>query len=770
MPIRESAAGVKLSKTWYQTITTPAGLVLTATTGRTANLADPANLLSLTTQTDTVKINDRTYTRAYDAASHTFTATTPEGRQSVTTIDAKGRLVQAAVAGIAPVQLAYDERGRLASLTQDDRTYTLTYDSQGYMSLLTDPLTRSVGFTYDAAGRPTLLTRPDGQQDGFTYDANGNLASLTPPGRPPHTFSYTPIDLYQSYAPPDLGFTPKDTQYVYNPDRQLIQLSQPDVSASLSYDVAGRVQSLTHPQDTVSYGYDSASRLQTIVTSSGISLAYGYDGHLPTDTTWSGPVTGTIHRTYDNNFRTTTRTINGANALSFAYDADGLLVQAGALTLQRNAQNGLLTGTTLGVLNDLLSYNSFGEPVNYTAKVSVTTALSTQFTRDKLGRITQKVETVGRVAHTYDYGYDLAGRLEQVKQDGLVTASYTYDSNGNRLSGPNALNTATFDDQDRLLSYAGSTYDYTANGELKTKTTGAFITSYNYDVLGNLKRVTLPGGATIDYLIDGQHRRIDKKVGGTLVQGFLYQDDLKPIAELDGTNNVVSRFVYATGVNVPDYMVKGGQAYRIITDHLGSPRLVVNVADGSVAQKLSYDEFGNVLVDTNPGFQPFGFAGGLYDRDTKLVRFGGRDYDAETGRWAAKDPIQFNGNDINLYGYVLNDPVNLYDPQGGSPGWKEILNGWAGLAKLWAELNGEPKFPPTPQQPTTPVEPASPKLPPPPGPPPPPPPPTTGGIVARCGAFLTVVGSRLSSFLPPVPTDFFNKDARSVCDRSCGGS
>ena len=173
------------------------------------------------------------------------------GRQSVTTIDAKGRLVQAAVAGIAPVQFAYDGRGRLASLTQDDRTYTFTYDSQGYVSLLTDPLTRSVGFTHDTAGRPTLLTRPDGEQIGFTYDANGNLASLTPPGRPSHTFSYTPIDLLQSYAPPDLGFTPKDTQYVYNPDRQLIQLSQPDVSASLSYDAAGRVQSLTHPQDTV---------------------------------------------------------------------------------------------------------------------------------------------------------------------------------------------------------------------------------------------------------------------------------------------------------------------------------------------------------------------------------------------------------------------------------------------------------------------------------------------------------------------------------------
>jgi RHS repeat-associated protein len=539
----------------------------------------------------------------------------------------------------------------------------LTYDSQGYLSLLTDPLTRSVGSIYDAAGRPTLLTRPDGKQIGFTYDANGNLASLTPPGRPSHTFSYTSIDLLQRYAPPFLGFTPKDTSYSYSQDRQLIQLSPPNVSASLQYDVAGRVQSLTHPQDTVKYGYDSASRLQTIVTSSGISLAYGYDGHLPTDTTWSGPVTGTIHRTYDNNFRATAQTINGANAVSFAYDADGLLVQAGALTLQRNAQNGLLTGTTLGVVNDTRSYNSFGEPVNYTATVSATPVLSTQFTRDKLGRITQKVETVGGVVHTYDYGYDLAGRLEHVKQDGLVTASYTYDSNGNRLTGPSVPNTAIYDDQDRLRSYAGSTYTYTANGELKTKTTGTLVTSYDYDVLGNLKHVILPGGATINYIIDGQNRRIGKKVGGTLVQGFLYQDDLKPIAELDGTNTVVSRFVYAANVNVPDYMVKGGQTYRIITDHLGSPLLVVNVADGTVAQQLSYDEFGKVLVDTNSGFQPFGYAGGLFDRDTNLVRFGTRDYDASTGRWTVKDPINFAGG-ANLYGYVGENPINRFDPSG----------------------------------------------------------------------------------------------------------
>ncbi len=71
-----------------------------------------------------------------------------------------------------------------------------------------------------------------------------------------------------------------------------------------------------------------------------------------------------------------------------------------------------------------------------------------------------------------------------------------------------------------------------------------------------------------------------------------------------------------------------------------------------------------MTADTNPGFQPFGFAGGLYDHDTGLVRFGARDYDPRSGRWTAKDPIGFGGADTNLYRYVFMDPVNFIDPLG----------------------------------------------------------------------------------------------------------
>jgi RHS repeat-associated protein len=167
-------------------------------------------------------------------------------------------------------------------------------------------------------------------------------------------------------------------------------------------------------------------------------------------------------------------------------------------------------------------------------------------------------------------------------------------------------------------------------------------------------------------LVDPKNRRVGKRVNGALVQGFLYQGQLQVVGELSSTGALVSRFVYAERENVPSYMVKGGVNYRIVSDHLGSVRAVVNASNGTIVQRLEYDAWGKVISDTSPGFQPFGYAGGLYDRDTGLVRFGARDYDPETGRWTTQDPIRFEGG-LNLYGYVVQDPINKIDPNGEEP-------------------------------------------------------------------------------------------------------
>ncbi len=155
------------------------------------------------------------------------------------------------------------------------------------------------------------------------------------------------------------------------------------------------------------------------------------------------------------------------------------------------------------------------------------------------------------------------------------------------------------------------------NGTLTRKRNAATLESwaYAYDEFGNL----LAASGTdkqIAYEVDGLRRRVGKYVNGTFAEGYLWRNELQLIADVDANGQLRNRFVYASGGRMPDYFERDGEIYRLITDHLGSVRLVVNATTGDVEQRMDYDEFGQVLFDSNPGFQPFGFAGGLYDGDT----------------------------------------------------------------------------------------------------------------------------------------------------------
>jgi len=135
---------------------------------------------------------------------------------------------------------------------------------------------------------------------------------------------------------------------------------------------------------------------------------------------------------------------------------------------------------------------------------------------------------------------------------------------------------------------------------------------------------------TIEYLHNADNQRVAKKVDGRM----------------------------------PISMTMDNKKYYLHYDQVGTLKAISN-SKQRVIKKITYDSYGTILNETNQAFKvPFGFAGGLYDSDTKLTRFGYRDYDAYTGKWTAKDPIDFGGGDSNLYGYVLQDPVNFVDPSG----------------------------------------------------------------------------------------------------------
>jgi RHS repeat-associated protein len=587
----------------------------------------------------------------------------------ISTLDSRGRLIKSEMVGLEPIEYTYDERGRLGTLTvgSDDaaRTTTLTYAETGHLAAVTDPLGRTTSFTYDAAGRTTQETRYGGSVITYGYNAASDLTHLTPPGRSAHTFAYNEGAQLLAYTPPvpAVGIPAAPVQYEYDDAGRLFQITQPDGQLlQITYDNDGLPLRLTLPDGVYEISYDEDSGdLQSISAPDGIEHTFHYDGPLVRGENWSGPITGAVSRTFDNALRTATRSVNG-NVIELAYDVDSLLVRAGALTLGRHLQHGRVISTSLGTVGDAWSYTGFGGLASYTAQAGGTTLYTVQYTRDKLGRIISENETIGGVTSLYTYSYDSAGRLTGVARNGTPSHSYSYDDNGNRLSG-----SASYDGQDRLLAVAGATFTYTPGGELQSRSVAGQTTTYDYDALGHLVGVTLPGGDEIGYLLDGLGRRVGQRLNGVLVAGWLYDERGRVVAELDGNNVLASRFVYGSRSHVPDYMVRGGVTYRIISNHLGSPRLVVDSAANTVVQRIDYDAFGNIVDETPaPGFQPipFGFAGGLYDRYTKFTRFGVRDYDAESGRWTTRDPILFGGQSTNLYAYASNDPINRIDSNG----------------------------------------------------------------------------------------------------------
>lgn len=280
---------------------------------------------------------------------------------------------------------------------------------------------------------------------------------------------------------------------------------------------------------------------------------------------------------------------------------------------------------------------------------------------------------------------DVAGRLSSVTRNGAAFESYTFDANDNRLTKVTTAGTTTYahDDQDRLLSAVGpsgaESWMYDANGDLTSRMDSSGTTSFEYDTSGQLLSVTRPNGDVVSYELDAGNKRAVKKINGVVQRKWLYAGGLLPVAEYDANDNLVA--VFNGG-----YMVKNGTNYRLLRDHLGSVRLVVDAGTGDIVQRLSYGPWGEVLEDTNPGFQPFGYAGGLYDPDTGLVRFGARDYDPKAGRWTCKDPILLDDG-LNAYQYAASDPINLLDRNGlvVETGW-DAVNVFMGITSFTANV------------------------------------------------------------------------------------
>jgi RHS repeat-associated protein len=662
------------------TTKTPGGLISTISDNRTVLSMSGMTVMSYL---DSVDVNGRTYKTMYNGDQRLLTRISPEERINFSWLDDKGRIVKDSVSGIDAIEYTYNPQGFLIQVSQSKRATYYNYSNDGWIYSIIDPMRRTTRFFSDSVGRVVRQSRNDGNDILYLYDPNSNLISLSLPGSKNHSFGYTSVDLTQKYTPPVLNNDTMTIYYTYNLDRELLALERANSRMiRIEYDSIGlksipRLNLVSFDRGILEYLYDSSngnfrniispSQTQSIIAD---TLVYCYDGLIPIGMRYTGEINGSTRIRYDNDYRIVSESINDIDSVIYRYDNDGLLLGVGPLSLQHDPQNGQMIIATMDNINTVYKYFSNGELSGIFTSFNGNPFFVIEYTPDTLGRILRLTENIQGVSIQKRYTYDMVGRLREVYHsysggDSLVVLYY-YDSNGNRDSvvTPNGVMRGIYDAQDRMLRYDNVEYVYTRNGELCFKIEGMDTTRYVYDDFDNLSSVILPTGMKIEYMIDGQNRRIGRKVNDVVTNRWIYSGQLNPVAEIDSVGNITARYVYATHINVPDYIIKNNITYRLITDHLGSVRFVMNSQTGEIVQKIDYDEYGNILVDTNPGFTPFGFAGGMYDIQTKLVRFGARDYDSYSGRWTTKDPIRFESGVSNLYEYVLNDPINLVDPNG----------------------------------------------------------------------------------------------------------
>ena len=400
----------------------------------------------------------------------------------------------------------------------------------------------------------------------------------------------------------------------------------------------------------------------------------------------TGDAPVTVTRSYDDRLLVRERKVADVTT-TYDYDADDLMTVAGPLTLTRDPASGLVEGASLGVAHETFDHDVFGALADHAARVGETVLYREAFVRDALGRITSVTETTPTGGETtLTFAYDADGRLTSVSDAGGTRLAATWDANGNRLTVTDDRGTLAGvpDVRDRLVSHGASTYAYGPDGELEGVTTATGdVTTYAYDALGHLVETTLADGTVVAYTrLLGQ--RLTRAVDGVVTTRYLYDDEGRLVGLRDAAGVLTAVFLWADATTpIAMVAVAEGKTYRLVTDHLGSVRLVIDAATGAIAQELTYDAFGRTVTDTAPGFQPFGFAGALADADTGLVERGHRTYDPATGRFTSRDPLLLGASSTNLYAYVDGDPVNAVDPLGldaADDSVATFMDSWGGIA------------------------------------------------------------------------------------------
>ncbi|MEQ8786495.1 MAG: Calx-beta domain-containing protein [Pirellulaceae bacterium] len=486
------------------------------------------------------------YTYTYDDAGNRLTETDPLGNVT---------------------EYEYDDRGRLVEITlpdpdspgsgQSSPVVAYTYDDVGRLLTQTDPLSRVTSYVYDAAGRMTTTILPDLDGAGgddppeltYTYDALGNVATTTDAEGNTTTYQYDINSrlIKVTLSDPDGqgGMTQPEINYEYDDAGQLI--SETDAlsrETTYEYDDLGRLTKVTLPDldgaggapaPELTYTYDAVGNTLTETDAEGNTTTYEYDNlnrlvktTLPDPDTSDQDPAPYVTYSYDDAGQLVSQTDELGRTTSYEYDGLGRLVTVTLpdldgpggidppeMTHAYDAVGNTLTETDAEGNTTTYAYDNLYRLTSITGEDPDGAGVGdpspvTTFEYDSAGQLTKVTDALSRIT---SYEYDALGRQTKVilpDLDGIGTGdpapemTYTYDLVGNLLTETDAegnTTTYTYDDLYRLITITEADPDGVGVG------VSSPVTTYLYDLAGQLIKITDPHSREIDFIYDVLGRR-----------------------------------------------------------------------------------------------------------------------------------------------------------------------------------------------------------------------------------------------------------------------